>query len=329
MAKKTTSIYRVVSFSTLFFVLIPLLGRADETVFGGQGCSVFPVGETKIRMVSQKVKLVKTGTEVVVQCEYVFANPGKKTEVTMAFPVEMNAAAYQAQKRTGSPHPLVRDFKILVNNKPVGHLLKSIADKPNIRGLYFDYAFFWKVKFPKYKWVRVKNTYRFDKSGDSKGNWYIPYLLRTGAIWPGKIDTLDITIDLGAIKNTEYLEIKPKGYTYQKGLVHWRFKNIDPEWDVEVRMPVDKEPAGGICNLTHGFLYNHLGLEKLYNSGDPSSFNQVEAFRKLDALEQDVKTNRLKYPAKCRKSSLALLESYRARINQDLEDLKAFKKGNR
>jgi hypothetical protein len=94
-------------------------------------------------------------------------------------------------------------------------------------------------------------------------------------------------------------------------------------------MPVDKEPPGGICGLTHGFLYNHLGLEKLYNSGDPSSFDRVEAFRKIDDLEKEVKTNRLKYPSKCRKSSLALLESYRARITQDLEDLKAFKKSSR
>jgi hypothetical protein len=313
----------------LFFAALPQLSPADETVFGGQGCSVYPVGDTKIRMVSQKVKLKKTGNDVLVQCEYVFANPGKKAEVTMAFPAEMNSAAYQAEKRTGLPKPLVRDFKVFVNNKSVSRTLQAVTDKPNIRGLYFNYAFLWKVKFPKYKWVRVKNTYRFEKSGDSKGNWYIPYLLRTGAIWPGKIDTLDISIDLGSIKNTEYLEIKPKGYTYQKGLFHWRFKNIDPESDVEVRMPVDKEAPGDICNLTHGFLYNHPRLEKLYNPGAPASFNQMEAFRKLDDLEKEVKTNRQKYPAKCRKSSLALLDSYRARITQDLEDLRAFKKSSR
>ena len=233
----------------LFFIqcfLTQSVVYADDSFFHGEGVSVFPATGTKIRMVSEKVNLkVVKNEDVFATCDFYFNNPEKETEITMGFPAQPDEEDGEEQNLQEPDSDHIKDFKVFVNGQPVLCKLKKSFNKEKIPGLNFDEAFVWQVKMPQNKTVHVQHTYRFRTSA-----YYhtvldkireVSYILKTGALWDGKMDNAEISVDLGPNSKFGNLAIEPDGYVFEKGVVKWIFKNFKPTSDVRIEIHQAKE----------------------------------------------------------------------------------------
>lgn len=246
---------------------------ADDGYFGGNGSIVFPSTDTDVRMVSETVnlKLVREyfdkthyRYQVSADCQFTFVNPGKDAVITMGFPAEIDEQEAGRDEANEEPTPeanvdtvLVQNFKTYVDGAAVENQIKDVENVENIKGLNFHHAFLWPVKLPHNQPIHLHNTYDFGTSGEFDSN-FVSYILKTGALWAGKMDKAEITIDLDENVPGYLLDVKPAGYTYQKGVIHWLFTDFKPTEDIFV------------------VIYNRAHIENNWSlySGDPSGQKQ-------------------------------------------------------
>jgi len=240
---------KIIPFLLLIFGVLPSTCGADDGYFGGRGSIVFPSTDTDIRMVSETVNLKlkreyfdKTTYryDVSSDCQFTFVNPGKDAVITMGFPAEIDEQEAGRDLANQEPTPeakvdtvLAQNFKTYVDGASVENQIQDVENLENIEGLNFHHAFLWPVKLPHNQPIHLHNTYNFGTGGQFDSN-SVSYILKTGALWAGKMDKAEITIDLGENVPGYLLDVKPAGYTYQKGVIHWLFTDFKPAEDISV-----------------------------------------------------------------------------------------------
>jgi hypothetical protein len=226
----------------LIFSFVLSTAWADDTFFGGVGDTIFPSNETKVRMVSENVSIKIRDNQNFVTCDFEFINPGNDTEITMGFPAEPYED-YDPETEKSKPdlsNLLIKNFTVFVDGQKISCELKKLSDKKRRKELDIDYAYLWKVQLPQNKIVKLHHTYDFGNSGDSGGQSWITYILKTGALWDGLMDKAQIAIDLGAPVGKDNLKITPKGYVYKDGIISWSYTHFKPTVDIRV----DINPEG-------------------------------------------------------------------------------------
>ena len=238
MCKTLRLIFLLTGFTSIFLTQV----CADDTYFGGFGADVFPSTKTKVRMISEVVAMKRIDRDVFATCDFTFINPGKDAVVTMGFPAEPQEDESEEPVKADLRNVLIKDFTALADGKklPVG--IKKCKNQENIKGLDFDYAFVWKVNLPHDQTVHLHHTYQYGISGNSGGQWWMSYILKSGALWDGKIDSAEISIDLNEDVSPGLLKIEPKNYLYKKGVIKWVFKDFKPTEDI--RVEIDKSYIG-------------------------------------------------------------------------------------
>jgi hypothetical protein len=302
-------------FKTLVF--LPILAVccapvcADDGFFSDDGMVLFPSDQTGVRMVSETISLKKVKGEIQAQSDSVFINPNKEAEITMGFPAEL--PKMKELKRLRYPKNPIKDFTVAVDGQKVEAELKKVGNKLKIKGLSFSQALLWKIRLPQGKPIHVQHTYHFAVIYYSvAGKYhvmdyahYIPCILKLGGLWAGVPDTLDVTLDLGKDVPESLLEIMPKGYTKQTGVLHWLLKGVKPDNDMTVTVHNAYKDQ-----VSESFLRKYIGL------GQPS-FSRQEAFKKLNSLEKEVIKNRHRMPKECVKANIALIESFESRFEKE------------
>jgi hypothetical protein len=251
---------RITAFVLLASLLIVPSAFADDTAFGGSGSAPTPIGQPDIEMVSEKV--VINGHDVGdergegrwnVSCDFTFKNTSDKPielKVGFPFPVreEDGAVSIPKGRKAGRGDPLVYDFKVSVNGKPV--MAKRTKIKANIeKGQYYRDAYIWNMKFAPNETVKVHHDYVTGVTWDVMGYSWASYVLKTGGNWKGgRIGSARIEVIPNALvrlcnkleKDADWLVPKPKGLKVvgkgkDKKFV-WDLKRYKPDDDLHVCM---------------------------------------------------------------------------------------------
>lgn len=234
---------------------------ADDTAFGGGGSSPMPIGNQDIEMVSERI--VIRGNDIGdergdgrwnVQCDFVFRNTTDKEvdlEVGFPFPVkdEMGAVSVPAGRKVKIGDPLVYDFKVEVDGKPVRAARKKISPNQE-KGQYYKDAYIWRMKFAPGQSVKVHHDYVTGVTWDVMGYSWASYVIMTGGNWKGgRIGSADLEVVPNALvklckelegPEADYLRPKPKGMkVVGKGADRkfvWSFRNYKPTEDLDICM---------------------------------------------------------------------------------------------
>jgi hypothetical protein len=194
----------------------------------------------------------KIDRDVFAACDFTFVNPGDDIEVTMGFPAEPQEIEGEGPLQVDLKNTLIRNFTVLAGGEKLPFAMKKCKNQENIKGLHFDYAFVWKIKLPHGRPVHLHHTYEYGVSGDSMGKKWLSYILKSGALWDGKIDSAVITIDLGEDISPGLLKIEPKDYTLKKGVIQWNFKDFKPAEDIKVEIDNSYIGMGPFINMFYG-----------------------------------------------------------------------------
>jgi len=213
----------------LIFLFSFSIVSADDTEFAGRGETVWPIESEDIEMVAETVLVQPAEIGWDANCIFILKNTGESTEVQVGFPDVTNEGP-GADLNEGT----IKNFRCFVDGKEVQVEHKArINDSLNSR-LTYPFAYVWRMSFKKGQVRAVRNTYNFGGLYISDGTIELTYILKTGALWKGKIKTALIVFDLGKPDPRFTYSIKPPGYMIKNHQISWTFRDFEPEEDIEI-----------------------------------------------------------------------------------------------
>lgn len=252
------------------FILIALISFvwiaptwANDTAFGGSGASPMPIEQSAVEMVDEHVVIEGVGLNREdyagkwgVTCDFTFRNTSDKpVKIRMGFPFPLREdegpVTIPHGKKASVGDPLVYDFKVTINGKPV-HAVRQKISPNRDRGLYYSSAYLWDVEFKPGETLKIRNTYTTGVTFDVMGYSWASYVLKTGGMWksgsignalievkPGTITKLCSEVEAGG-----YLKPKPEGMrsmgsgTAKKYV--WKFRDYTPKDDLNICLQTGK-----------------------------------------------------------------------------------------
>jgi hypothetical protein len=184
--------------SPLFLLLAalswPAPAHANDTAFRGAAANLFPQRNVPVRMLSEDILLVATGTEWRVVAKYLFESQSSQPlRLQVGFP-ELRCWS-DPEYPCGHRH--FRDLETTVGGQPVtrrpGKLSKSAAWSE-----YLGVIWLFDVEFAARARVEVEHRYRLGSSESSDGDRFTDYVIRTGSTWLGPIGHARFTVHLPA-----------------------------------------------------------------------------------------------------------------------------------
>ncbi|MCP0914219.1 MULTISPECIES: YARHG domain-containing protein [Legionella] len=248
----------------VLFLLASFPLHANDTAFGGQGALPFPVSETGIRMLSEKITIVghhlnQEGWkgEWNYTCHFTFQNMlDKPMQIKMGFPFpiydELSEVAIPEKQTLRKGDPLIYGFIVHVNDRLIPAEKQKIAANEE-KGLYYTDAYLWNMSFLPRQTVEITHRYKTGATFDALGFHWITYVLKTGGLWKdGSIGHTDIEV----IPNTPtrlcseldlksaYLKPLPPGIKIiaegKNRIYRWNLKNFRPQEDLRLCLQTGK-----------------------------------------------------------------------------------------
>lgn len=228
------------------------LSRADDTLIGGSGYTVFPITTDKIRMVSEYVTIKLDSYEMekykvlarraFVNCEFLFENTSNnKIEAEMGFPGRIYPGVRTSEPDLNNFISYIDDIKKEVRvKKEVVHqeIDKDSVDSRTGKERVIEdcrYWYTWNVVFHPSKKIIIKNSYWVTLSSDQQ-TWWFEYILTTGSNWKGNIQKAVIEVIYPTAKDLKdrLMQIEPTGYKVSRNRIYWEFKNFKPNQNIKI-----------------------------------------------------------------------------------------------
>jgi hypothetical protein len=179
----------------LTWALAASVASANDTTFGGAGTDLVPLTETRVRMVSEDIKLRYVPNASLgswkVTAHYVFENE-TDTPATTVVGFPEYRCLYPERDCAGTSFV---GLQTEVNGVSVTHRQGRITKKHKwepVLGVVWLYD----VTFPAKQRVDVTHTYSLSSGFDVYGNHDVEYVTRTGALWAGSIGHASFTFIL-------------------------------------------------------------------------------------------------------------------------------------
>lgn len=175
--------------------------QADDSVYNGEGANIFPVESRDISLDYELLIITQNEigplwdfksqvtNDVRVDVLFVLKNRGKAQTVTVGFP---EAFGYEPGMEEGETAPTIRDFRVELDGVPVETVVQPLAKRNE--EFQFDRVHLWRMHFAVGQTRTVRNTYRFEPSYSSNGEWNVRYILKTGRLWAGPIGRIDVVV---------------------------------------------------------------------------------------------------------------------------------------
>lgn len=198
---------------------------------------------TTISMVSERVIVDLYRDSSVVECYFNMKNEGKKQKVNIGFP-EMYFHHWKGIDYSNFHH----DFVVHDNGKEVSkvdfYVPKKNKDlgKSNLGGEEQPW-YLWKSTFDEAGTKTIRVRYTLPNGQMYKSSRYFTYLLSTGSGWMGAIDTAEVIITLKDFSPDLMLKITPENYTIEGNRMYWRFLNLEPTANDDIK--INYEPSKG------------------------------------------------------------------------------------
>ncbi|MDH4128377.1 MAG: hypothetical protein OEV44_06465 [Spirochaetota bacterium] len=270
-----------------YFLLIVLLILWSTHIYADeapmqptQSGNVKPIENKDIQLKSEIINIYLNRFSYSVRVDYQFVNTGEKQKVIMGFP---NQIQIGGGGRMITP---IKNFKAWDGKKPLKiyqkegekngktfltHSSDFGADDIHIKELYecFD------ITFEKGEKKNIINEYTQEYATDDEIVTFnlVEYILKTGALWKGKIESIKVFIHFkglpkhelknryayfhkeeepnidDSIKNAHKkkvgefyvvnynLKVEPNKYTMNGNTIQMTFKNIEPDFNIKVYLP--------------------------------------------------------------------------------------------
>ncbi|MDP3024305.1 MAG: hypothetical protein Q8O10_02095 [candidate division Zixibacteria bacterium] len=180
-------------------------------------------------MVAETVKVQKGEEEWEVNCIFILRNSGESSEVQIGFP-DLTERSPGQETIQGT----INNFKCFVDGKEIQTEHKQGVRSPLDPELTYPFAYVWRTAFGKHQTHRIVNTYSFKGMFSSDGLIWLRYVLKTGALWKGKIKKAILEFDLGEIDPRFVTSIRPSGFVIRKNKIRWTFSDFEPKEDIEI-----------------------------------------------------------------------------------------------
>ena len=212
----------------VFCCLSALFASANDGVFYASGNQLIPITETEISVQKEVLTINRVGDHLEVTVYYEFFNPVGEKELLVGFEAQ---SAYNGKDpmTTFPKHPYIRNFKVVVNGKPLSYEVANVPlsyydDGKIVPNTYvrngrieswtrkqcedsiaawedvavpFDYVYHFKAKFHPGLNI-IQHTYDFDLSSSVEEEFYFPYVLTAANRWANhQIDDFTLNINLG------------------------------------------------------------------------------------------------------------------------------------
>lgn len=198
------------------------------------GKTIQPLNNVPVRMVSEDVKIWLSSTKAEVDCQFTLRNEGKPDTIEVGFP---------------------RGWE--------GDLINFMAKNAKVSGAYSvetlaEQASFGEYNGEKLPWWKVFKV-PFESTGQTVvienhystfllpwGKYPVPmndllftYIIKTGALWKGQIDSAKVTLYLRNVPFDQVTKISPEGYVLQGNRITWNFRNFKPAQNIEISIMQD------------------------------------------------------------------------------------------
>jgi len=236
-------------------ILISTIVLADSApMIPVQGSSVKPINNNDIMMESEVVNVYMYRKYYEVVVKYNFINTGKAQKVIMGFP-NIDDWIHGVG---------IKNYTVLDNNKKIKTIRKETLSTKEIEKIksqgYGELKYFETSEhfFKKGEKRLIVNKYKQDYMYDYNNTYRKAiYILKTGSFWKGKIKNIKVNIhfmDLSLselynrssyfYENKKFVEkldykfdISPKNYTEKNNVLSYEFKNLEPDFNIEISIP--------------------------------------------------------------------------------------------
>ncbi|AUG57526.1 YARHG domain-containing protein [Acetivibrio saccincola] len=217
----------------IILVLVFFIWCANQVSFasllskGMTGNTIYPLNNNNIRLETQVINInyniSKNKSHNFHEIEVIFNlhNTGEAAQIKMGFP---NAANHEENLKDFEvlSYPDLTPFDVNLNLKE-GMILTGIED-------YYHYSYYsWTVDFEKNERKSLLVRYKL-KSPDG-----IRYILKTGALWKGRIDEINVNVEFSEPVSSLEIDAVPENYYYSGKGIQWQFKNIEPSFDLYIK----------------------------------------------------------------------------------------------
>lgn len=217
----------------IVFVLFFFIWSTNQFTYAGSlyektaGNTIYPVNSNDVRLESQNINInynaFKENEHNFHQIEVIFNlhNTGKAIQLEIGFPNTTNQKEKLKDFEVLS-YPDLVPFDVALNFKE-GTLLSGIED-------YYHFSYYsWVVDFEENERKSLIVRYKLE-SPDG-----IEYILKTGALWKGRIDEIDVNVEFSEPASFLEIEAEPENYYYNGKGIQWQFKNIEPSFDLYIK----------------------------------------------------------------------------------------------
>ncbi len=243
-------------FTFLLFLTSSVIAD-DAPVQPTQSGTVKPFNSKSIQMKNETIDIYLYQDYYKVIVNYTFVNFSRKQKLIMGFPNQTDAVYTSS----------IKDFKAYDGKKKL-KIFKKFKAGQEKKEKYETKDFFecFNITFNAKETKKIKNIYtqKYTTNYDDTFRG-ATYILTTGAFWKGVIEKIDINIHFSGIppheiiprtaffskkdlekykiQNTKYvlkkkhLNIMPKKFKLRKNKAVMTFKNVEPNFNIEIKLP--------------------------------------------------------------------------------------------
>lgn len=240
-------LYRLFVIFFLLFVSYEIFAD-DAPLEPTQSGTVIPIQHKSIQMVKERVDIYLYKTHYKVKVVYYFKNYDKKQKVVMGFP----------NRKTENNSVAIRDFAAWDGENKLKVYQKDQESKIKNQILGAPFYECTDIVFNKGEVKKITNTYSQDYMTDYDLSFNkMEYILKTGALWYKKIKSIEVYIhfigiakeesqdrtvifadDPNQVEKSKYkFSLLPKNYTLKDNKYILYFKNINPDFNIEMKLP--------------------------------------------------------------------------------------------
>ncbi|GAM07886.1 hypothetical protein OR1_00155 [Geobacter sp. OR-1] len=160
-----------------------------------------------------------------------FQNFGPDTVLQIGFPFDQSLA--EADEEESPPDP---GFVTYVDGTKVPVVYKKGIQNPDLKDLHYPHVFTSEIAFKSGEKKSIRHTYNVGGTVDSMGGMDFRYILKTGALWKGVIERVDVFLSTPARDMADLQCISPAPQKVErKGndiTLSWTMLNLKPEADI-------------------------------------------------------------------------------------------------
>jgi hypothetical protein len=227
-------------FTFLVFLIFIELTWANDAVYKGNGSDLKPVQESNVQMVSELIYITYgPGMGVDVDVITTFKNHGPAVDLQVGFPIIL-AGLWDIEDTLHTlPEKYDPGFEIWIDGLKVQTIRQITGEKSEGN---FDILYLFNVHFEKNETKIFKHHYNAGGYYSSIGDWSFEYILKTGALWKDKVESIAIVVEIPKYYIPEVQTVWPKEQKVleDKKSVYliWKYIDIDPDFNLKLgRLP--------------------------------------------------------------------------------------------